>query len=105
MKHTVTLKDLAIAFANNQEIDYYDSERCLGQSCRIVALTEDSVSITNGEYQYDNLSFDKISIRGEEGLYSGEEVKNILREIRSELDKDYPYDFDFVCWFEQFKKK
>ena len=81
MKHTVTLKDLAIAFANNQEIDYYDSERCLGQSCRIVALTEDSVSITNGEYQYDNLSFDDVSIRGYEKNYSESEVFGLLDRL------------------------
>ena len=81
MKHTVTLKDLAIAFANNQEIDYYDSERCLGQSCRIVALTEDSVSITNGEYQYDNLSFDDVSIRGYEKNYSESEVFCLLDRL------------------------
>ena len=41
----------------------------------------------------------------QEKSYGEEEVKNILREIRSELDRDYPFDFDFIEWFEQFKKK
>lgn len=60
MKNILTLKDLAIAFANNQKVTYYDDERELNQTCRIFALTEDTISIVNEEYQYDDLSFDKI---------------------------------------------
>lgn len=56
----ITLKDLAIAFAYNQKVTYYDDERELNQTCRIFALTEDTISIVNEEYQYDDLSFDKI---------------------------------------------
>jgi hypothetical protein len=60
MKNILKFKDLAIAFANNQKVTYYDDERELNQTCRIFALTEDTISIVNEEYQYDDLSFDKI---------------------------------------------
>ena len=54
------LKDFAMAFSNNSKVTYYDDERCLNQTCRIVSLSEDSITIASNEYQYDNLSFDEI---------------------------------------------
>jgi len=56
----ITFKDLAIAFATNQKVNYYDDEIELNQTCRIFSLTEETVSIVSEEYQYDDLSFDKI---------------------------------------------
>jgi len=56
----ITFKDLAIAFATNQKVNYYDDERKSNQTCRIFSLTEETVSIVSEEYQYDDLSFDKI---------------------------------------------
>lgn len=50
---SLELKHLAIAFANNQKVLYYDDERELNQICRIVELREDELTISNGEYQYD----------------------------------------------------
>jgi hypothetical protein len=54
------LKDFARAFANNSKVTYYDDERCLNQTCRIVSLSEDSLTIASKDYQYNDLSFDKI---------------------------------------------
>jgi hypothetical protein len=56
----ITFKDLAIAFATDQKVNYYDDERKSNQTCRIFSLTEETVSIVSEEYQYDDLSFDKI---------------------------------------------
>jgi hypothetical protein len=57
----VELKDLAIAFFNNQKVLYFDDERELNQICRIVELREEEMTISNGEYQYD-VEFDDIKI-------------------------------------------
>lgn len=55
------LKHLATAFANNQQVLYFDDERELNQICRIVELREDGLTISNREYQYD-VSFDDIKL-------------------------------------------
>jgi hypothetical protein len=55
------LKHLATAFANNQQVLYYDDERELNQICRIVELREDELTISNREYQYD-VSFDDVKL-------------------------------------------
>lgn len=57
----LSLKGLAIAFANNQKVLYFDDERGLNQICRIVELQEEEMTISNGEYQYD-VKFDDIKI-------------------------------------------
>ena len=55
------LKNLAIAFANNQKVLYFDDERELNHICRIVELGEEEMTISNVEYQYD-VKFDDIKI-------------------------------------------
>jgi len=97
----VNLKNLAIAFANNGDIDYYDDENCLYQCCKIIALTEDSVSITNGMYQYDNLPFDKVDIRED---YSKEEVYSIIQMCLG-MKESGKTDIEIIRHFEQFKNK
>ena len=87
---TLTLKDLAIAFANNQKVSYFDDERELNQICRIFKLTEDSVSITNGEYQYDDLSFDKVDIK-ENSIVTIKKLQETLKEVAERL---YPNGCD-----------
>lgn len=57
----LSLKNLAIAFANNQKVLYFDDERELNHICRIVELGEEEMTISNGEYQYD-VKFDDIKI-------------------------------------------
>jgi hypothetical protein len=101
MKNILKFKDLAIAFANNQKVTYYDDERELNQTCRIFALTEDSVSITNGMYQYDNLPFDKVDIRED---YSKEEVYSIIQMCLG-MKESGKTDIEIIRHFEQFKNK
>jgi hypothetical protein len=72
----ITFKDLAIAFATNQKVNYYDDERKSNQTCRIFSLTEETVSIVSEEYQYDDLSFDKI-------------INIIPRTTQQIIDEDY----------------
>ena len=55
------LKHLAIAFANNYKVTYFDDERELNQVCNIVELREDECTISNGEYEYD-VKFDDIKL-------------------------------------------
>ena len=55
------LKHLAIAFANNWKVKYFDDERELTQICNIVELREDECTISNNEYQYD-VKFDDIKL-------------------------------------------
>ena len=55
------LKHLAIAFANNWKVTYFDDERELNQVCNIVELREDECTISNGEYEYD-VKFDDIKL-------------------------------------------
>lgn len=61
MENKLTLEHLAIAFANNQKVLYFDDERELQQICKIVELREDEMTISNGEYQYD-VSFDDVKL-------------------------------------------
>jgi len=118
----LSLKDLAIAFANNQKVTYYDDERELNQTCRIFALTEDTISIVNEEYQYDDLSFDKIIniiskttqqiidedfsggldigqiLPKQEATYSKKEVLELLNAYNYGISR-----IELLEWFEQFK--
>ena len=79
----LSLKNLAIAFANNQKVLYFDDERELNQICRIVELREEEMTISNGEYQYD-VEFDDIKI-------IVRPLSDLIKEIEVNGEKFVPF--------------
>jgi len=56
------INELAIAFANGYNIQYFDDEReILHNDCKIVELRQEEMTIANGEYEYE-VDFDDVKI-------------------------------------------
>ena len=83
------LKHLALAFANNYKVTYFDDERELNQVCNIVELREDECTISNGEYEYD-VKFDDIKLLCFPlSALTKDEMKNITKSDFNRYSEDY----------------